>query len=489
MANHHCRGSEAVYAPVCCVHEHEGQPLLGYHAHSQPQQPPQQQQQQPPRSEKGDYRVDMNDSTSHHHQSLSSDNHRRSRSRRRKLWLSFSFIFLYVIGWVYFHSKTHVKTCNGSNVASYDGALIDYCSERAIQWNGVTDLTTKAKHFKLYLGKGNLASHVQVKTGQVSEPTLRIAGKVSPWGEGREEDMALMGSSGSETEYTRLGLHILIKDDGDRFDASLWFEDRDVLDEHGGQRYRACARLEVEVVFPETYTAYDSLTIGGHVVDVEGYGLESIGFQKLDLGASVGGVVARDTILANQFRAHVDTGKISVEAVQTATEGNALDVDASTSTGAIFLGAEPTAVEKNAAHNIKIASKTGSIQLDVRQSGQNRAAHSPGSLNIRTFTNTGTIKSSIQLADAAQVLLLNADTRTGSINTIVSDTFLGHFAVQTRLGSAKVETARGSKSTISYEKSTPSFKSGTKTLDDRRGDDQSKIELSSGIGSASLKFI
>ncbi|KAF9963354.1 hypothetical protein BGZ70_007469 [Mortierella alpina] len=408
MANHLC-GSDSVYAPVCCVHEHEGQPLLGHHAHAQPQQP---QQQQPPHSEKGDYRVDMNDSTSHH-QSLSSDNRRCSRSRRRKLWLSFSFIFLYVVGWAYFHSKTHGETCSGFNAASYDGALNDYCNERAIQWDGVTDLTTKAKHFKLYFGKGNLASHVQVKTGQVSEPTLRIAGKVSPWAEGREADMALMASYGSETEYTRLGLHILIKDDGDRFDASLWFEDRDALDEHGGQRYRACARLEVEVVFPETYTGYDSLTIGGNVVNVEGHGLDSIGFQKLDLGAS----------------------------------------------------------------------------LDVRQSGQNRATHNPGSLKIRTFTSTGSVKNSIQLADAAQVLLLSADTGTGSINTVVSDTFSGHFAVQSRLGSAKVETARGSMSTISFEKSTPSFKSGTKTLDDRRGDNQSKIELSSGIGFASLKFI
>ncbi|KAF9986821.1 hypothetical protein BGZ75_001368 [Mortierella antarctica] len=485
MADHFCRGSDSAYTPVCCVHEHEGQPLLGHHAHSRPQAA---QQQQPPYYEKGDYHIDMNDSTSHH-QSFSNDNRRCSKSRRRKLWLSFSLIALYFVGWMFFHSKTHGKMYNGFDAVNYDSTLNDYCKERAIKWDGVTDLSTKAKHFKLYFGKGNLASHVQVKTGQVSEPTLRIAGKVSPWGEDRGEDRAVMKAHGSETEYTRLGLHILIKDDDDQFDASLWFEDREVHDEHDGQRYRACARLEVEVVFPQTYTGYDSLTIGGHVVSVEGHGLGSIGFQKLDLGASVGEVVTRDTILTNQFRAHVDTGKISVEAIRVATEGNALDVDASTATGAISVGAEPTMVENNAPHNINIASNTGSIQLDVRQFSQSRAAPNPGSLKIHAHTNTGSVKTSVQLADAEQVLLLNAYTNTGTVSTVISDTFLGHFTVQTRVGSAKVETARGSKSIISFEKSTPFLKSGTKTLSERRGDDQSKIELSTGVGVASLKFI
>ncbi|KAF9569226.1 hypothetical protein EC968_002634 [Mortierella alpina] len=482
MANHSCRGSDSIYAPVCCVHEHEGQPLLGHHDHSPPLAP-QQQKQQSPLYEKGDYIIDMNDSTSHR-QSLSNG----VKSRRRKLWLSSSLILLYLIGWVFFRFKSHGET-GGYDAANYDNALSDYCTERAVQWDGVTDLTTKAKQYKLFFGKGNLASHVQVKTGQVSEPTLRIAGKVSPWGEGRGEDRAVMSAHGSETEYTRLGLHILIKDNGDQFDASFWFEERDVQDEQNGQRYRACARLEVEVIFPETYTGYDSLTIGGNVVVVEGYGLDHLGFQKLDLGASVGEVVTRNTILANQFRAHVDTGKITVEAVQAATEGNALDVDASTATGAISLGAEPTVVKINAPHNINIASKTGTVQLDVRQSGLNHAAENPGSLKIRTRSNTGSVKTSIQLADAAQTLLLKADTNTGSISTIVSDTFSGHFTVQTHMGSAKVETAPGSKSTVSFEKSTPFLKSGTKTFDGRRGDYQSKIELSTGVGVASLKFV
>ncbi|KAF9286093.1 hypothetical protein BGZ68_003254 [Mortierella alpina] len=484
MSDHLCRGSDSTYAPVCCVHEHEGQPLLGHHVHSQPHQP---HQPQPPHYEKGDYRIDMNDSTSYH-QSLSSDR-QGSKIRRRKLWLSFAFITLYFVGCMFFNSKRHHGTYGGFDTANYDNALSDYCKERAIEWDGVTDLTTKAKHYKLNFGKGNLASNVQVKTGQVSEPTLRIAGKVSPWGEGRGEDMAVMRAHGSETEYTRLGLHILIKDDDNQFDASLWFEDREVIDEHDGQKYRACARLEVEVILPDTYSDYDSLSIGGHVVSVEGHGLDKIGFQKLDLGASVGEVVTRSTILANQFRAHVDTGKISVEAVQAATEGNALDIDASTATGSISLGAEPTVVKTDAHHNINIASNTGSIQLDVRQSGQNRVAQNPGSLKIRTNTNTGSVKTSIQLAEAAQVLLLNADTKTGSVSTVVSDTFSGHFTVQTRVGMAKVEPAHGSRSTISFEKSTPSLKTGTKTLGERRGDDQSKIELSTGVGLASLRFI
>ncbi|KAG0207800.1 hypothetical protein BGX28_001046 [Mortierella sp. GBA30] len=473
----------------CCDRHSEKQPLLGHQNHFQ-SSAPRLQPQLPLQYQPVEHHIVIVDEKSSTWPSAPESAEEAKKSCKRRCgWLAWAFLFL--VGYFIFlpHSRHHHSQSDNFNDLTLAEHYGDFCKKHAVEWDGPSKFSTTAKNFNLHFGSGNMGSHVQVKIGAVSEPTLLIGGKVSPLNEGEEHRVPAKSKDvahGSEDEYSHLGLHIIIKEDNDNFGASLWFEDRYVRDEEHGGTYRACARLEVEVIFPESYTGYDTLSIDGNVLSLDTYSINKLGFQSVNFQSSVGDVSVHDAISADEFRVHVKTGAVSIESVGVATEGKALDVNVMSDTGSLTVGAEPSPVENNETHNIDISANTGAIKLDVH-APEALSVKNPGNLQISTRSKTGSVKNSIALSNFNQALLLRSESNVGTVTTTVSDWFLGHFNIETKLGSAKLQTAPGSKSKVSFEKSTSTVKTGSKTLENHDAS-KGRIELRSKVGGVSLKF-
>ncbi|KAF9185632.1 hypothetical protein BGZ51_002517 [Haplosporangium sp. Z 767] len=507
--------SSSEYPPFCCVHVQgsESQPLLGYHHHS-PQldsaqhQPPQYYQQEL----QDEYRINLDEKagipSSSRYSSASSSNCSSKdckKSKKRKLWGR--ILVLILIGWFYY-TFSHSSHCgydqdynllNMNNGSHRDGlSSHDYCRDNVVDWDGPSTIVSAgANDYKLTLGKGNFDTQLHILTGLVSEPTLRISGKVSPDNGNddgnKDDDNAVVVNDGDHREFSRLGLHIEVVQVSQKFEAQIWFEDRSAVDKKNGYEYRACARLNIELVLPEKRDDFGSLVIHGNVLTLDAHGLQGIGFDHMDLSVNVGDVRTKDLIKADKFATYVNTGMAVVESVQVKTEGNALDVKTTSTTGRVALGVKTTSVSESIyksstnAHRIEVATSTGAVQLDVQPSSSLSMDNKHlGHLKVRVHTSTGSIKNNIRLASPAQVLDLVAGSEVGSVESIISDEFLGHFDLQTRLGSAIIQAARGSDSTIKFEKKTGSSKVGTKAGQNQRG--EGSIELRAVTGKVALIF-
>ncbi|KAF9170718.1 hypothetical protein BGX20_008614 [Mortierella sp. AD010] len=457
------------YHPFCCVHNNgpENQPLLGYHSHQHQHQ--------------GEYRVDMSNEKSGippHAEACTSN---CKRSRRRKF-----------LGRNEYHRGYSLDSDSHKGVGST--STYDLCRDNAIDWDGPSQFETTAENIKLGFGKGNFKPHVRIHAGPVTKPTLRITGKVSP---AEQDDVDETNNNNDAVpngdvviEFERLGVHIDIKTSADLFEAFIWFEDRTITD--GRNRYAACAILEISIILPESYTRYNSITVDGVVALVEAYDLETIAFNKLNLATSTGKISTRGDVFVDELLSYVKTGKTEIESVQV-TKGSEkpLNVRVSANTGHIAVGVKATPVSKDEKehHNIDISTRTGSVVVNVTPSLPTDSSKKPGDLDVKTRSETGSIKSTIQLASAEQKLYFISSSNTGAVEALVSDAFLGHFNVETRVGSAKVQEASNSESRISYEKQTSQIKAGVKTLtgDDGRGD-QSRIDLRTITGRTYLTF-
>ncbi|KAG0275290.1 hypothetical protein BGZ97_010327, partial [Linnemannia gamsii] len=314
------------------------------------------------------------------------------------------------------------------------------------------------KNFRLKIGEGNIFSRVNISTGPVALPTLRVLGEVSPLGTGLNtiETVAPAAHDGN-TYVDHLGLHIVIVEQGNQMDVQIWYDKREVVDPRDGQHYRACARLFLEVILPESYTSYGDISIDGPVIVINAHDLENVKFDRLHFGSSVGEISTRGRIQADVFDTKSNTGSVRAEIVQVATAGKPLDIQVSSSTGSVQVNAETTDVEasENTPHRVHVSTKTGRIQLAVQPSSSSLSSSSSskhGNLDISTTASTGSIDTTITLASQEQILTLVSKTNTGSSRNHISDAFLGHFSLSTKLGSTTVEPAKDSKSTITYEK-------------------------------------
>ncbi|KAF9932250.1 hypothetical protein BGZ65_004552 [Modicella reniformis] len=435
--------------PTFCVHndETERQSLLGYHAH---QTHLQQQQQQLPQHEQGDYRIDMKDGKGQLPINPCVSNCKKTR--KRKFWYIIGLIL--VIGFYYAftnnHHRNHHLAMDGSHNSGSsingDGEVViihDSCINKAIDWDSLKSFATNAQNFRLKLGKGSFGSRIKIHTGNVQQPTLLLDGKISPLKGGQPE----FHTEGEMTIISHLGLHVLIKDINNLFDTEIWFEDRWVENELA-RGYRACATLEIEIVLPESYTAFGSITVHGNLASINAYDLGGIVFQNLDFGAAVGDVNTRGDILADTFKVQIITGKSEIESLHTSDQ-KPLDVNVQTTTGLISLALTANLI-------------TGAM---------------------------GIVKASIQLFNEDQVLNLAAKASMGTVDAVVSDEFLGRFQLKTSLGVTNVEsTAKGSNSEIKYEKLSHFFKSGVKVKKREENHSKGEIDLTSTLGRVTLQF-
>ncbi|KAF9086247.1 hypothetical protein BGX29_001495, partial [Mortierella sp. GBA35] len=340
------------------------------------------------------------------------------------------------------------------------------------------------------IGNGNIGSRVNITTGPVALPTLHILGKVSPY----EDDGSKQSNKvahGDKVDIDYLGLHVAITEEGNQFEASVWYDDRTVVDPRDGQKYKACARLFFEVILPVSFTHYGSISIDGPVVVINAQDLENVKFDGLHFESSVGEIMTRNRIHADVFDAKSHTGRVRAESVQVSTAGKPLDVKVTSITGRVELTAEASevAATEEIFHQVHVNTNTGSISLNVRPAAGTTGRHDtkPGNLDIVTRAQTGSIETNIVLASKDQILALKSDTRAGSIRHHISDAFLGHFALSTNWGSTRVQPARDSKSTISYEKLNAREKIGVKTLGGE-GVEAGSIDVRTSTGSVTLEF-
>ncbi|KAF9339657.1 hypothetical protein BGZ91_005175 [Linnemannia elongata] len=527
----HCNNSNSSsqFPSVCCVHNTESQPLLGHHSGHHTSGSSQYQHQPPP----PDYYVDMSGNNkgghctsshapfqqqchcqqhyhNHHHHRHHSDNQsdcsRTSRQRDTTrcggilIGLFFVFFFIFVSSTGSGHSRPSGpwNAASGSTAANLNGLDLlsndsnnlnfDRCRDNAIEWDGPSTFTTDAKNFRLKIGEGNIFSRVNISTGPVALPTFHILGEVSPYEDNVKNSKPTI-SRREKVNIDYLGLHVEIVEMDNQFDAQVWYDNREVVDPRDGQHYRACARLYVEVILPESFTSYGSITIEGPVVVINAHDLENVKFDSLHFGSSVGEISTRGRIQSDIFDAKSNTGRIRAEAVQVATAGKPLDIQISSIIGGVQLTAETTEVDASEEnpHKVHVSTETGRIELTVQPSTSSAIDTKHGNLDISTTAVTGSIDSTISLASQDQILTLTSKTNTGSIRSHISDAFLGHFALSTKWGSAHVEPARDSKSTITYEKVNAREKIGSKTLEGAESV-AGLIEISTIAGSTSLEF-
>ncbi|KAG0261469.1 hypothetical protein BGZ95_004227 [Linnemannia exigua] len=372
----------------------------------------------------------------------------------------------------------------------------DRCRDNAIDWDGPSTFTTEVKNFRLKIGHGNIFSRVKILAGPVAIPTLHILAEVSPYDDDSKlsrKEIKPSAVHDGKTDIDHLGLHVAIIEEDNQFDAQVWYDNREVVDPRDKQHYRACARLFFEIILPESFTQYGSISIDGPVVSIDTFGLEDVKFDRLHFGSSVGDITTHGRTQTDVLDARSNTGRIRTDPIQVATAGKPLDIQVTTTTGDVQVTAETTdvdAAEENP-HKIHLATNTGRIGLTVQPSTATSSSSvdtKHGNLDISTHAKTGSIDATILLASQDQILVLKSETNTGSIRTHISDEFLGHFGLSTKWGSTSVEPAKDSKSIIAYEKLNAREKIGTKTLEHGGDEIKGLIEISTSTGSTSLEF-
>lgn len=528
-----CSNSGSAFEPVCCVHTPEGnpeaRPLLGHHSHSRSQQPVNNtstysEKGLPTPVQDGD-RACMSSTSSfcpYNKKTTSNGNKNinifysflgKAAKKKKNQKLIKKLAGLLLLGYLFFnyilpayhdnHNSHHhrgrhhviVDSNDMDNASSGDTIYHgDECKTYAVEWDGPSVFSTTSERLHLSFGKGNLASKVTVQTAAVNEPTLKLTAYVSPEDEDNDgQDLSLLpvpdkkytSNGKSVTKIERLGLHIEIIDDEDLFDAQVWFDGR-TAHTPTGHAYRACARLEVLVLLPESYTRYKELHINGVVTDIRVNGLDKIKFGNVGFNAEVGSVVATDTLSADEFTAVVKTGRVEIASVEAATESKPLKVVADVVTGhaAVHAKTKPA----NAAHDVLVHSNTGSVQVTVSpSSSSSSSSDKPADLNIHASSKVGSVRAVVSLESRHQVLRLDAGSNTGSVSAQVSDDFSGHLRLETKLGSTYVKEMSGSESKIEYQKQTGQVKEGVKLFQGGEST-EGHVELKSSLGRVALEF-
>lgn len=380
------------------------------------------------------------------------------------------------------------------DTCSHDSGLLrhDVCRANAVTWDGPSTFSTASERLMLTFGRGNIKAKVYVQTSaHVQEPTLKMAGYVSPVDDKDSDDVgivsALMSNTDdpSTTQIEHQGVNLQITKDAFVCEVQIKYQDRKLVTPEG-EKYCACAHLTVHVLLPESYTKYIQLYIHGGTADVEILDLENIGFQELWFEVGTGSVKSTGTLVVDALAVGVMTGNVEIESIESATEGAPLAVVAEVLTGDITLSA--TTKLANAAHDVQASSKTGSVKVTVVPSSSLTSSWSkPADLHIRATTSTGDARALVELESRQHTLRLEVSSSTGSASALISDDFTGQLHVESELDSAKVYEAEESESEIQYEKETSLVKDGIKSFAGQRAQ-EGRVIIMSRVDLAVLEF-
>ncbi|KAG0048349.1 hypothetical protein BGZ83_006674 [Gryganskiella cystojenkinii] len=338
--------------------------------------------------------------------------------------------------------------------------------------------------------RAKIQSRVQILiSDEVQRPTVVLTAEVSK--------KHLFGGDDGDEEEAEDGLHIHINEHDRKMIFEVTADDYGHGD-HDHHRHRFCAKVLLKVLFPSSMTHYGRLEVTGTVMDITSVDLASIDFRQIAYETTVGKITASDGLMTRHLTAKTTTGHITIPRVQ-APEGSSLHFGLYTTVGDIMVKAILPEVDpkekdpqQDAAHDLLLDSSTGTLSLEVEpasKSSKTKNGLVPGDLKILAQTKVGSMDFNIALAND-QALKLEAESKTGTIGTTVSDNFLGDIRLQTEYGRLEVLEKSDGASTIEYEKDTKKQKFGKKVL--KSGSStaaaQGLIDIRSDLGKNTLKF-
>lgn len=146
-------------------------------------------------------------------------------------------------------------------------------------WNGPS-FSSDARGFQMTFGQGKMKCKVTVQPSNVQQPILRIAGYVGPV-DGKV--VPVLGSKTSIETTSGFGFRSVtfqINEEEDTYHVQIKYQDRELVIPKG-ERYRACALFEVQVLLPKSYPQYGELIIKGSTAEIDVLDWENNVFNKL----------------------------------------------------------------------------------------------------------------------------------------------------------------------------------------------------------------
>ncbi|KAI9241225.1 MAG: hypothetical protein BYD32DRAFT_484246 [Podila humilis] len=409
------------------------------------------------------------------------------KNSRKRTMVRTGFIAI-LVAWLYWSVLGHPGFTGGFLGGHHD----DQCRKNLVPWNGPSKIVTSASNLEVKFGKGNLVTTVQVLTGDVSQPTVIIRANVStPYGhhpgDNDNDHDDVVGTTETLKNYEDHGLHLEFREYDGQSQVYFW------ADEHYGHHYqeRFCGNIDVDVVLPKNLTEFGRLAVLGTLLKVTTHDIGAIAFEKVELSSTVGSILV-DSLVADSLVSVLTNGPIDVKAL-TAPLGAPLKAKLSTTVGQVVLVATATVLGddyEGDGHAVDIRTTTGDIHLHVGPEQSKKSSHGvPGDIHVTTSTDVGLTANNIDLADG-QLLFLRSKSTTGTIDSTVSDKFLGQFSLKTDIGTATVVEAEDSASEIEYQKNNPRVKIGRKFIKTDDGEiQQGEIAASSDFGRALLTFV
>ncbi|KAF9275794.1 hypothetical protein BGZ88_002125 [Linnemannia elongata] len=385
----------------------------------------------------------------------------------------------------------------------------DRCFHHLVPWNGPSTITsTTADSIEVSFDKGDITSEVEVLTwDDVSKPTVFIKAWVTKNYPEEEDVKEKEIGKGGHPHGAVKGLEVEVTEVDGRLTIVLASEDNTGRrGRHWPHNKKFCAKVEIKIVFPSTLRSYNRLIVSGVLQDVDVRGVSKIAFESIHLGAAVGNVVLHDLeavggVQAKSLDIVTVTGNINIASAKP-VEGHGLLVNLESTVGSIKVnattnpilseGGDRTAQELR--HNLNLKTNTGIIEAIVRPgsgyqhvAALNKRETIVGDVYINGLSLVGRVETDVVLAPE-QVLHQELSANMGSVQSIVSDNYLGSIDVRTDYGHAYVNTAPMSASWIDYQEMTKTVKVGYKVLKNGGKEGKGVVSLQSNYGSAQLTF-
>ncbi|KAG0279095.1 hypothetical protein BGZ95_002281 [Linnemannia exigua] len=398
-------------------------------------------------------------------------------------------------------------------VLGFAADINDDCLHHLIPWNGPSAITSdNADSIDVSFGEGDIYSTVEILTrDDVVQPTVYI----DAWVTRNYDKINDKVVGGGRHPRPVRGLEVEVTEVDGWVKVFLESEDNKGRRD---RRYKKkfCAKVDIKIVFPTRLQTYNRLVVGHALQDVDVRGsVSQIAFESLHLSSTIGNIVLHDLetknggngggVQAKTLHLVTITGSIHVAATSPVS-GHPLSLTFESTVGSIKFNATTNPIQpvenktpEELRHSLLLKTTTGHIQAAVRPGAgyadtgvMKKDGTIPGDIFVSGESFVGHIETDFVMAPG-QVLHQELTSNMGSVESIVTDNYLGSIDVRTELGSASVTEASNSTSSIKYEKYTKTVKVGRKTLTQGgrsgSGEERGVMVFSSTNGSSRLTFV
>ncbi|KAF9904928.1 hypothetical protein EC991_002228 [Linnemannia zychae] len=383
------------------------------------------------------------------------------------------------------------------------------CLQHLIPWSGPTAITSDtADSIDVSFGKGDMYSTVEILTrDDVVQPTILIEAWVTRnfnEGDAKEVDGHRRRVRGLEIEVTEVDgwvKVVLTSEDNTGRRRRRW-----------PQKKKFCAKVDIKIVFPPRLRTYNHLAVGGVLLDLDVRHVSQIAFESIYLNSTLGNIKLHDLgikeggdggVQAKDLNIVTITGSIHIAATRPIS-GYPLSLRLESTVGSIKFNATTNPIQsiesktsQELRHSLLLKTTTGQIHAVVRPGTEHfdrvakkKSGTIPGDIYVSGDTTAGLVGTDLVVAPG-QVLNQELSNVVGSVESIVSDNYLGSIDIRTDYGSTSVIETQDSSSTIEYEENTKAIKVGHKGLKEGgRGHEEERgvIVLLTMYGSSRLTF-